>query len=1272
MERLTSQDLERWATDNARDCQENLPLLVRKLIRATATNIGYLNFPAGDNVYLPGWDGKVEASEGYDKIPNGISCWEIGTGKRPSKKASDDFELSLKKHLNYEKSDCIYVFVTPYNLNNKSKVKENITAEIDNPWKEVRVYDGTDLEEWLEQAPTVSVWLATHIGKKPKGVQSLENFWENWSYQPEKGYQLPPKIVTAGRENEVRQLSNFLKAEPSLLQVKANSKDEAIAFIVGAFHQMEDEAREDYFARSLKISDRESFLEIANNRHALILIPDFGEEDESNKAVLEGNHVLIPVGADITYAPGNQLELSPLDHKEFINALINAGFTEENAENYARETARNLTIFRRRFRFSRDMPEWADKSNVKAILPGLLLGRWDHICEGDMELLANFAEKDAKHYLETLKYWLNSTDAPFFQIGNKWRLASPLDAWAYLTSYLPENKLELLKENVIRVLTEKDPKLELEVGKRYMGQIHGKERKYSDWAREGITQSLVLFAVYGESFNYQGPGSPQSIIDGIVREIFDNIDGDLWKSISDVLPLLTEASPEEFLNTVEKSLEEDEPTVMAMFEESNDMLGSTSYHPSLLWALEQLQWFRENLSRVTIILGKLASLDPGGNLGNRPENSLRNIFLPWFPQTFVSLKERNQVLNKLKKEFPEITWDLVLKLLPSPHDTTMPSRKPRWRGLGWQTKKGVPYRELWENYSYLVDLSLSLADTNEHKLGQIFQKVDHLPPQEREKVCNYIEENSDQIHQVEFSIWHEIRKTLSHHNSHPNANWALPQEDLDRFWRLYYLFEPEDLVEKNLWMFNDQWTDEFPEGINTEEMGFEEVDKYIKEKREQALNEIYEEKGLATLLELPQKLEWSIALGKTTSKILKSPEAELGVLTCLKSEDEKIRYFVYGFIMVRADEEDLSWSKSKYQKLKEEGLSKEELVHFLLPHPQTLEFWQWLEESGKEIKQLYWQDMAPSFFVAEPETKTYGIKRLLEVNRPFSAMRVLSHFTEGVSTELILNVLEKGREVKSEDNTQPDHLDIERLFRALDNRDIEDEDRLARLEMFYLPILASHGSTRPPKALNNALVKDPNLFAEVISLVYKPKTEEKAEKEYQEMKNTMSDNEIADRAGNAWRLLDTFNQIPGADENNNIDEEELKEWIERARSLNEENEREDVGDRQIGTLLAKCPKNREDEDWPPEPICEAIEKLKNDKIKQGFKTELYNSRGVVTKAAFEGGNQDRALAEYYDQLAKNKEINYPQVAAIFQDLAKDYKEEAKREDERARREDLER
>src|SRR6266478_534060 len=89
---------------------------------------------------------------------------------------------------------------------------------------------------------------------------------------------------------------------------------------------------------------------------------------------------------------------------------------------------------------------------------------------------------------------------------------------------------------------------------------------------------------------------------------------------------------------------------------------SSSMHTHLLRALEILAWDPTYLSSATLLLGRLAGLDPGGRLQNRPINSLRGIFLFWHPYTSATLVQRRQALDLLVAREADVVWDLLSKL----------------------------------------------------------------------------------------------------------------------------------------------------------------------------------------------------------------------------------------------------------------------------------------------------------------------------------------------------------------------------------------------------------------------------------------------------------------------------------------------------------------------------------------------------------------------------------------------------------------------------------
>ena len=87
---IDATDLNQWA--DRRDSQALLPEVLRRLVYATVAGPRRVSFPSGESVQFPGWDGYVEALTGTQFVPEGISCWELGTASQPKGKANDDYE----------------------------------------------------------------------------------------------------------------------------------------------------------------------------------------------------------------------------------------------------------------------------------------------------------------------------------------------------------------------------------------------------------------------------------------------------------------------------------------------------------------------------------------------------------------------------------------------------------------------------------------------------------------------------------------------------------------------------------------------------------------------------------------------------------------------------------------------------------------------------------------------------------------------------------------------------------------------------------------------------------------------------------------------------------------------------------------------------------------------------------------------------------------------------------------------------------------------------
>lgn len=1256
---INSTDLKLWAP--RRDCQENLPLLIRKLIRAHTSSISSIKFPAGDNILLGGWDGILESSEENEYIPKGVSVWEFGANKDKKTKANGDFAKRTADPLGVDSKNSTYIFVTPYTWQDKDEwCKEKLS---EGNWKDIRIYDGEMLEEWLELSPAVGAWLAKHIGKYPTdNIQPTDDFWEEWSTGPK--FNITPELVLAGRINEINLVSEKLLNPPCIVPVQAASRDEAIAFIISAMIQSEAGISEDFFSRSLIVDDLSTFRVISANKDKLILIVRFEDEGVINKAVLKGHHVILPIGADSTFSSKDSIQLPRLERESFVNSLIKIGIREEDAKEYSKESSRNLTIFRRQHGFQRNQPVWAKSENALDIIPALLVGRWNDNKEGDKDLISFFANEPYDTYIKKITKWINVQDSPFYKIGSKWRLASPLDSWSYLGSYITASQIEKFRSKFLEILKEIHPEFELEDDKRAMASYYVKESKYSSSLKEGLCQSLILIAIYGEDIKISLPYNSQLWCDSLVKELFDEISLNLCCTLDHLLPLISEASPNEFMGNIDKILSQKPDIILGMFTEIESFLTPRSYYTGLLWALEGLAWFPEYISMASKILANLAKNDPGGRLNNRPINSLRAIYLPWHPNTYCNVDERMEVLRLLINENPEVAWDLLLSILPKYHDVGHPTVKTRWRKFHASNAKTLTYQDIWDVHSFSIDSLIALAGLSSVKLAKLVEHIDMLSSIDRAKVIKHISENHKLIENSTNEIWGNLRNILNHHRSHLKAKWAISVTELDEIDKLYNLLKPDSIIENNIWLFEDHYP-KFPDGIDHDKISFEEHEQLIINARKEAFNEIYNQAGFEGIIELTSQIPEKGFIGDIAGYILNDTYNNK-IIELLKDDSNDLLVFIENYVFRKYIINGLEWLKDFYHELLKNAIHNKTIARLLLSLPQDENLWDFISSTNNDIEKEYWLNVYPRFYSLPIERKIFGIEKLLSANRYIAALDTSSHFVKELPTDKLIDILLKVATEPSKEESRLQGYEVEWFFNELDSRTDLDIKIMPQLEWFYLPILSGYGIGRAPKYLAEELSNSPSFFVDVLSWIYKSQNDNEDEES--------NDEEITDeirvrRAELSYKLLDSWRKIPGTNSEGLINYTELKNWILASREIATKKHRLNAADLQIGKLLAGSPQTIND--WLQESICKIIDDFNSEYINDGFSTSIFNKRGVVSKAHGEGGDQERHLAELFKKKAESIAIKYPITSSLLLNISKRYEDEAKREDNRSELEDLE-
>ncbi|MHA8106297.1 hypothetical protein [Aquirufa sp. 5-AUSEE-100C1] len=1264
MKLVTRNHLENWADTTF--SKAFLPYLISRLIRATTPSSTKANLPSGSATYIGGWDAIVNCETETAYVPNGTSLWEFGTSSDCKGKANNDYEKRKKNPIGYIPSDSIFIFVTPRLWTKKEEWIATKKAE--NHWKDVKVFDSIDLEQWLENAYSVSRWLASQdgVGTYPfDGIITADEFWEEWSMGPNRMV-LSPECVVAGREYEKDLLLSTLKGEPTIKGIKASTKIEAIAFIIASAKLFPPEEFDRFFSKALVVDTEGNFRGIVRNNinSTLNLIPRFDETQTHYLAVSKGNHVLVPLGAEDDF---NQetIILPTIDRDGQINALIKSGIPKEAAEKFSRESARNITIIKKLLGFPHFKSKWIEKENIREIIPALILGRWNETFVGDIELIEKLSEQKYNDFLVILNKWKNFEESPIIQIGETWRLTSPLDLWTALSYKLSSKDFQNIKECYALAFENGNPIIEPEE-KNSFAVYFNKKNKYSKWSREGLTQSLILVGQMN-AVNFPNLDNPQNWVNKIIFDLLNNSSGEIWISLNHELPLISEASPESFLKAVKNSLAKEKPEIIDMFKEEEGLFHKKSHHTGLLWALENLAWLPEYLRDVSLVLLKLSRLDPGGSLSNRPLNSISEIFKPWHFQTLASYDERIEILKYITKNENELGWSLLLRMLPEHHGIAHLTNKMRWRMFNKNTNLIYTYQEISNTHSEVIEILINLFDNDDEKISQLIKGITNLSPNDRKRVLDWADEVCPNIKQEKFSTWKTIRGILNHHRSNPDSSWTLSESELVRLENLYNKLQPTDIIHKYIWLFNEHWP-EFPEGLkydaNESEKRYDQQQKSIDEARKTAVTVFLKELGLNATLELRKQVKEFWFLGGALADVITNKKDVIIVCECLY-DDKNLIGFAHSFIYRKSIIENFEWGKTLFKELQKKKFSNKALSNVLIPLNQNQQLWKFVASLDEEIQNEYWQNINPHFHQITVEEKTFGIEMLLKYKRFFSAIDIASHFVNVISSNLLSEILKKAAEDEALEMPRFRDYEIVRIFEELDRRTDIEKSTLIHLEWLYLPILDSYGTIRNPKMLEEELANNPDFFIEVLKWIYIPKDKNSLERE----REGITEEAIQNRAKQAYHLLHSWKKIPGMKEDNSIDETELKNWITKTRLLAEKVSRLEVADSEIGKILAEYPENINE--WPQEKIFHIIEEINTVSLKRGYSSAMFNKRGLSARGAFDGGNIEREKAIFFEKLENDYKNKYPNVAEIFKHLKLEYLVDAKRMDEEAERNKLE-
>lgn len=895
---------------------------------------------------------------------------------------------------------------------------------------------------------------------------------------------------------------------------------------------------------------------------------------------------------------------------------------------------------------TREIPptDWAQHPDVAYLSLALLIGSWNEKNKNDVEVVTQILGLSYEDWLKKAREILHLTDSPLTLKNGIWKVVGRAELLSLLGTRVFDQNLETFKTLAVKVLSENDPAFELPSEERYSASIHGKVLSYSGALRKGVAEGLAIIGNYPSAFSNCSQGKAESISLLALREIFSDADWLRWGSLNSLLPTMAEVNPGEFLSAVEQALRLTPCPFDELFSQEGNGITGGNYLTGLLWALEGLAWEEQYLVRACVVLGELASHDPGGQWANRPANSLSTILLPWLPQTLASVEKRKVAVRTLINEWPDVAWNLIIQLLPGQHQTSSGSHKPSWRKIipdDWE--KGVTHDEYWQQAAFYAELSVSAAGHNTSRLSTLIDNFDNLPQPAFDQLIEVL--SSQPILEISedqrLSIWDHLTKFTNRHRSFSDAKWALPEDLIVRIEAVAEKLAPIDPFNLYQHLFTDSDFDLYDENGD-----WEEQQKKLTARRENALSEVYQQKGVEGVIRFAESVASPRQVGHALGGVDDDVFEETFLPNFLSTEDTNHNALVSSFIWRRFCVKKWDWCDG----IDKSSWSPTQTGQFLACLPFTKETWNRASEWLKDHEDKYWTRVGANAYQADCDLPI-AVEKLIEHERPHAAINCLYrmlHSKQPIDTDQCVQALLAALS-SNEASYAMDGYHIIELIKFLQADPSVNEDDLFKVEWAYLRLLDRHRGAAP-QLLEHRLANNPEFFCEVIRLIYRSKKEDQSQREPTEESKAI--------ATNAWRLLHEWKTPPGTQKDGTFNEEHFKKWLQDVKASCTKSGHLEVALINIGEVLIHTPADQNGL-WINRVVAAALNDREAEDMRNGFRTGTYNSRGVHWVDPT--GKPEKVLAEQFRVKAEEAENEgFQRFAVTLRGLADGYDKEAER------------
>ena len=894
--------------------------------------------------------------------------------------------------------------------------------------------------------------------------------------------------------------------------------------------------------------------------------------------------------------------------------------------------------------------------NSSEIIPLLvdlcLIGKWDDTNQNDKQIIKEifgFTDTD----FQKLASYSKENNSILTLNKNYWNLERCEELTELSKNFYTPNIFNKFKDAAIKILSDIDTTFDLDKENRFASSVYGKGTIYSKSLRLGIAETLVWLSINHEKLlaNTQH----QYLVYHIIKKVLSSNDWKLWASLNSLLPILAEADPKAFMDSLHEQLTNSSNAIIGLFNQEGDGFTSGSLITGLLWGLEIVAWFPNYFQRVCIFLAELTKIDKGGKFANRPIETLKELLLSWVNFTNVSIATKIETIKFLKNDYQDISWKIIFSLLPQMHSVASGINKPKYRKEFLDNyNREVSSEDYYKQIDEYSKIALELMKQDSTRFYTVLENLNSINPELYNDLFLFLNEfDFSQIDEKEkIDLWENITKLIRKHKKFKTAKWSYSYDVIEKLKSFAKNIEPQELIQRSKQLFTLYEYDLVDESCD--DVDWDKISKEIYEKRRAVLNEILDIYGLDIL----GKFITNEQMACNISRILEE-KRDIKIDTYLipeflNSNNENMKTLCASYIRIASYEREEFW----FNHLQIETFSIEQQVSFIKNLKFELSTWELANETLKEEEHLYWENVNQNIHTSKSDL-SYAIEKFNSVGRINVSLECISRMIldkKELNWKLIMETLQKKLSSKQK---YIDNYNIVNIFEYLENVDNVDKNILCSLEISYFSLF-SFDNQEIPKTLFRYLASDPSFYIEFIKMGYR----EDNSKE----KSELSEKEL-NLARNAWNILRNFKTIPGLNEKGYIDEQELNEWVATLLDLARECNRLSTVQNYIGQILFHAPKDK-DGFWIDKNVAKILDNFHNKKMLSGFRTECINSRDDVYVDT--SGESDNSLGMLWEKRTYElRNINMFNFAEITEEIAESYYNMAREHQEFANLQNME-